>query len=359
MPTTVVDVAAAEPYPVIVGENAVELLREDEFVKLRNRAIVIIHNPDVREQAQQVVDQVSGRVRSVHMWELPRGEAAKDADVVLRAWSQLATLGIDRSGVIIAVGGGATTDAAGFIAATWMRGIDIIHVPTTTAGMVDAAIGGKTALDIPAGKNLVGAFHDPKAVVCDLSFLRGLPLDEYRSGLAEVIKCGFIGAASILTAVESDPAVLFDRPKDAFLAAINLKANVVAVDARETSLSIGRELLNYGHTFGHALETWSGYRIRHGEAVAIGMVFAAEVSHGLGRCSRDFVERHRRILTAVGLPIGHQMESLDEALAVMMRDKKAREGKLRMILLAGPGDAFAETDIDRSILLSAFDSTRE
>ncbi|MEY5145313.1 MAG: hypothetical protein RL745_682 [Actinomycetota bacterium] len=358
MSFTVVDVAASNPYPVIVGDDAVAVLADDEFVRLRNRMVLIIHNPDVRDQAERVASHIAGRARRVTTWQVPSGEAAKNAQVAVDAWTHLAEAGFDRGGLIIAVGGGATTDAAGFVAATWMRGVDIVHVPTTTAGMVDAAIGGKTAIDIPAGKNLVGAFHDPRAVICDLNFLAGLPEVEFRSGLAEVLKCGFIGATSILAGAEADPKSLYERPKDAFLAAINIKANVVAMDARENSLSIGRELLNYGHTFGHALETLSGYTVRHGEAVAIGMVFAAEVSHRLGRCSADFVERHRRVISSVGLPIVHRDIAFDDALAVMARDKKVRDGKLRMILLAGPGDAFAATDIDRSILLSAFAATR-
>ena len=358
MSVTVVDVAANNPYPVVVGEAAVAVLGDDEFVRIKNRVVVVISNSDVQAQADAVVDLITPRATRVVTWQVPAGEAAKRVEVASAAWAFLADAGVDRSGLIIAVGGGATTDAAGFIAATWMRGIDIVHVPTTTAGMVDAAVGGKTAIDIDEGKNLVGAFHDPKAVICDLAFLAGLPEVEYRSGLAEVLKCGFIGATSILAGAEADPSHLFDHPKDAFLAAINLKANVVAADARETSISIGRELLNYGHTFGHALETLSGYTMRHGEAVSIGMVFAAEVSHHLGRCSADFVQRHRRVLAAVGLPTSHTGFEFREAVAVMAKDKKARGGKLRMILLAGPGDAFAATDIDESILLSAFEATR-
>jgi len=358
MTLTVIDVNAQVPYPVVVGNGAVDVLETDTYARFKDRAVVIISNPDVEEQATHVADRISGRVRALHRLIVPPGEAAKDLEVVARTWEFLASVAIDRSDMLIAVGGGATTDVAGFIAATWMRGVDVVHVPTTTAGMVDAAIGGKTAIDIAAGKNLVGAFHDPRAVICDLNFLGSLPPDEYRSGLAEVVKCGFIGAASILTAIEHDHTALNDHPKDAFISAINLKANVVAVDARENSLGIGRELLNYGHTFGHVLETLSQYTLRHGDGVSIGMVFAAEVSHALGHCSVEFVARHRRVLSALGLPISHDVADLNPALEVMMRDKKARAGKLRMILLRGVGDAYSVSDIDESILLAAFNATK-
>jgi 3-dehydroquinate synthase len=227
--------------------------------------------------------------------DLPDGEAAKTAQVAARCWSVLGAAGFTRSDAVIGLGGGSTTDLAGFVAATWLRGVRLVTVPTSLLAMVDAAVGGKTGINTPEGKNLVGAFYEPLGVLCDLDALRGLSLPELRSGMAEVVKCGFIADPEILTLVEDDPAVALD-PDGPVIAelvrrAIQVKATVVSADLRESTsvgTNVGREALNYGHTLGHAIEQHEHYRWRHGEAISTGMVFVAELARraGLidGRC---------------------------------------------------------------------------
>jgi 3-dehydroquinate synthase len=236
----------------------------------------------------------------------------------------------------VGVGGGAVTDLAGFVAATWLRGVRLVLVPTTLLAVVDAAIGGKTAVNITAGKNLVGAFHPPAGVLADLATLGTLPPAEYVSGLAEVIKAGFIADPAILDLIESDPAAAA-RPggpheRELIERAIRMKAGVVTADLREAGQ---REMLNYGHTLGHAIERAEGYRIRHGEAVAIGMTYAAAVARLAGRLDEATAARHAEILTAVGLPVRYRDGAWHQLREAMSADKKARAARLRLVVLDG------------------------
>ena len=220
----------------------------------------------------------------MHAEPVPDGEAAKTVDVAAGLWSRLAKHGVTRSDCVVGIGGGAATDLAGFVAATWLRGVATVLVPTTLLGMADAAVGGKTAIDIPEGKNLVGAFHSPAGVLADLVTLETLPREDYVSGLAEVIKTGFIANPVILDLVQADPegaAVPHGaHARELIERAIVVKAEVVSKDLHEKGL---REILNYGHTLGHAIERVEGYRFRHGDAVAIGMVYVAELARLAGR----------------------------------------------------------------------------
>jgi 3-dehydroquinate synthase len=272
---------------------------------------------------------------------VPDGEAAKEISVAARLWSSLADAGIGRADAIVAVGGGATTDLAGFVAATWLRGVRIVLVPTTLLGMTDAAIGGKTAINVASGKNLVGAFHPPAGVLADTGVLATLPQRDYASGLAEVIKAGFIADPVILDLVESDPeaAARAGGPHERELIerAIAMKAAVVSADLREAGQ---REILNYGHTLGHAIERTEDYSVPHGEAVAVGMCFAAAVARLAGRLDAPTAERHRNMLTAVGLPVSYRRDAWPELRAAMSVDKKTRAAKLRLVVLdslAKPG----------------------
>jgi 3-dehydroquinate synthase len=235
------------------------------------------------------------------------------------------------------VGGGATTDLAGFDAATWLRGVDVVHVPTTLLGMVDAAVGGKTAINTTSGKNLVGAFHEPAGVLCDLGVLRSLPRHDYVSGLAEVVKVGFTHDPRILELLESDleGATRPDGPHTEELVrrAVQVKADVVADDLTEQG---GREALNYGHTLGHAIEKVEGYRWRHGAAVSVGMVFVAELARRACGLDDATVRRHREVLTALGLPTTYEGD-WEQLLAAMRVDKKARADRLRFVVLEGLG----------------------
>lgn len=261
------------------------------------------------------------------------GEAQKEIAEVIRIWDRLSDLSIGRKGAIIAIGGGATTDLGGFVASTWLRGIDWFAIPTTLAGMVDAAVGGKTGINTSAGKNLVGSFYSPQSVDIDLTFIESLSDRDFAAGLAEVVKTGLIADASILDLIESCASLDEMRKHSAELIAksIAVKARVVSSDFREGKV---REILNFGHTFGHAVEKMSGYQLRHGEAVSIGTLFALYLSEDLGALDPAVTERARKILTKIGLPTDSQEYEWKSALELMYGDKKVNSGSLRFIGIA-------------------------
>ena len=297
---------------------------------------------------------------------VPEGEAAKTAEVLADCWERLGAAGFTRSDAVVTVGGGATTDLGGFVAATWLRGVRVVHVPTSLLGMVDAAVGGKTGIDTGAGKNLVGAFHEPAGVLCDLELLATLPARELVSGLGEVVKCGFIADPEILGLVEKDPAAARDPGSDVLAElverSVRVKAGVVAVDLRETGGvdgHPGREVLNYGHTLAHAIEKVSDYSVRHGEAVSVGMVYAAELSRLAGRLDEETAARHAAVLGSVGLPTGWSGASFDELLTVMRVDKKTRGDTLRFLVLDGLARPAVLTGPPVELLRAAYDAIKE
>lgn len=286
---------------------------------------------------------------------VPDAEEQKQVDVVAFCWGRLADLGFTRSDVIIGVGGGATTDLAGFVAATWLRGVNWIAVPTTLAGMVDAAIGGKTGINLSAGKNLVGAFHSPAAVLCDLNALETLGHFDVVAGLAEVIKCGFIADPEILSLIEGDAKGAVDVHSEVIeeliFRAVAVKANVVTQDFKESGL---REILNYGHTLGHAIERHERYQWRHGAAVSIGMVFVAELARLAGRLDDATADRHRAILTSVGLPISYRADAWPALYEAMKIDKKTRGDLLRFVILDGLARPSRLEGPDPALLVAAY-----
>jgi 3-dehydroquinate synthase len=286
---------------------------------------------------------------------VPSGEAAKDVTVLARLWSWLADAKVTRSDCVVGIGGGATTDLAGFAAASWLRGVPLVQVPTTVLGMVDAAVGGKTAIDIPEGKNLVGAFHPPAGVLADLSALETLPRVDYVAGLAEVIKTGFIADGEILRLVAEDPQDATGpqgrHSRELIERSIAVKARVVAADLRESGL---REILNYGHTLGHAIEKLERYTFRHGDAIAIGMVFAAEVARLAGKLTQQDVALHKEMLTSVGLPVTYRADAWPELRPTMSLDKKARGARLRMIILDGVGNPVTYDSPPEDLLTEAY-----
>ncbi|NNG19098.1 3-dehydroquinate synthase [Naumannella sp. ID2617S] len=337
---TVVEVAAERPYRVRIGPGAVDGVAE--LVAGCDR-VAVLYAPALAERAATLADGLDAAVLLI---ELPDAEQAKTADVLVECWDRLAGAGFTRSDAVVGLGGGATTDLAGFVAASWLRGVRLVTVPTTVLGMVDAAVGGKTGINLAAGKNLVGAFHEPAGVLCDLSLLATLPPADLRAGLAEVIKCGFIADPTILDLVEQSSAEALDPASDRLAElitrGIRVKAEVVGGDLREaTSVGarVGRELLNYGHTLGHAIERRERYRWRHGEAISVGMVYAAELAHGLGLIDEALVARHRTVLELVGLPTSYGRDAWPELRAAMSLDKKTRGAQLRFVLLNGLASA--------------------
>ncbi|MDQ3734330.1 MAG: 3-dehydroquinate synthase [Actinomycetota bacterium] len=320
-----IEVGGRAPYAVTVGYGVADQLAASVQADQR---VAMIHGTapqSFRERAQGRLRRAGHEVTAICV---PDGESGKSLDVARRCWDALGASGFTRSDVIIALGGGAVTDLAGFVAATWLRGVRLINVPTTLLGMVDAAVGGKTAINVAAGKNLVGAFHPPVAVIADLDVLDTLPDPEYRSGLAEVVKCGFIADPVILDLLDRDPSGRVDQA-ELVVRAVRVKAEVVAEDLTDLGR---REMLNYGHTLGHAIESASRYSMRHGEAISIGMVFAAQLARHAGLLDRASAARHRELISAMGLPTTCSAAWSD--LLVRMRvDKKARGDQLRFVVL--------------------------
>ncbi len=348
------------PYDVLIGRGVQAQLRTlvgDDAVR-----VAIVCPPTMAGRADELRTILMADGLEVLVVQVPDGEAAKTADVLTECWRLLGENGFTRSDVVVGLGGGATTDLAGFVAATWLRGVRCVTVPTSVLGMVDAAVGGKTGINTAHGKNLVGAFHEPAGVLCDLDVLSGLPLPELRSGLAEVLKCGFIADPVILELFEADPAAALDPTSPVLTELIErgiaVKAAAVSNDLRETSGSagtgIGREAVNYGHTLGHAIESLEHHLVKHGEAISIGMVFVAELAHRAGRIDAALVERHRRVLGAAGLPISYAGASFDELLAVMRLDKKSRGNELRLVVLDALADPVILAGPDEAMLRDSF-----
>ena len=352
-------VAGDKPYEVVVGAGALSDLAA--LVPSGVRRVAVVHQAAVAHVVDDVETALSGRVDVLRI-EVPDGEGAKSAAVVVAAWDLLAAKGFTRTDLLVGVGGGAVTDVAGFIAATWLRGIRAIQVPTTLLAMVDAAIGGKTGINISAGKNLVGAFHPPAGVICDLSLLNTLPRADYVAGLAEVVKAGFIADPQILELIESDPAGASSPagPHTAALVvrSIAVKAAVVGADLRESDAvgpgGLGREILNYGHTLAHAIEKRENFGWRHGDAVSVGLVFAAALSARAGILDAECAARHRKVLESLGLPTSYAADAWPELRAAMSVDKKTRGATLRFVVLEGLARARILSDPDPELLEAAY-----
>ena len=349
---TRIRVAAEHPYEVVVGRNLLGELAES--VQGRS-CVAILHQPTLVETAEAVRVELNDAGLNAHRIEIPDAEDGKALSVASFCWEVLGRIGLDRNGVVIGLGGGAVTDLAGFVAGTWMRGVRVVHVPTTLLGMVDAAVGGKTGINTEAGKNLVGAFHQPLAVLVDLATLETLPRNEIVSGMAEVVKAGFIADPVILDLIEADPQAALEPAGDVLpeliRRAIAVKAEVVAADEKESEL---REILNYGHTLGHAIERRERYQWRHGAAVSVGLVFAAELARLAGRLDDATAERHRTILASLGLPVSYDADALPQLLEYMAGDKKARAGVLRFVVLDGLAKPGRLAGPDPSLLAAAY-----
>ncbi len=336
MSDTVLPVRGASPYDVVVGQDLGPRLGPMLGPAVERVAVI------VPERLEPFLDELLEDLGDVDviMMAIPEGEEAKQAEVASACWDVLGEEGFTRSDAVVTLGGGATTDLGGFVAATWLRGVRVVHVPTTLLGMVDAAVGGKTGINTSAGKNLVGAFHEPAGVLCDLKLLETLPRAELVAGLGEVVKCGFIADPEILRLVEeTDPDELVPSSpvlRELVERAIQVKIDVVVDDLKETGGADGhpgREVLNYGHTLAHAIERVEDYGIRHGEAVAIGCVYVAELAARAGRLAPEVVRRHRSVFERVGLPVSYSGASFDDLHAVMKVDKKARGSQLRFVVL--------------------------
>ncbi|QAY71099.1 3-dehydroquinate synthase [Xylanimonas protaetiae] len=361
MTTTRVTVQGAAPYDVVIGRHLLGEL--PALLGPKVRRVLVMHPASLAATGEAVREDLTAQGYEAFAVELPDAEEQKTAQVAAFCWQVLGQADFTRSDAIVSVGGGATTDLAGFVAATWLRGIKVVHVPTTLLGMVDAAVGGKTGINTAEGKNLVGAFHPPAGVLCDLASLASLDRWDLVAGLAEVVKTGFIADPRILELVEEHHADLKDwKGADAseetwaVLAelverSVAVKARVVGEDLTEQGL---REILNYGHTFGHAVELVERYQWRHGAAVAVGMVFVAELARLAGKLPDDVVARHRAILESLGLPTSYRGDRWDQLLAAMRRDKKSRGDLLRFVVLDGVARPVRLEGPDPTLLAAAY-----
>ncbi|WP_059008432.1 3-dehydroquinate synthase [Streptomyces specialis] len=344
--------AGTAPYDVLIGHRLLGEL--PGLIGGEARRVAVLHPEALAETGEVLREDLAGQGYETIAVQVPNAEEAKTAEVAAYCWRALGQSGFTRTDVVVAVGGGATTDLAGFVAATWLRGVRWIAVPTTVLAMVDAAVGGKTGINTAEGKNLVGAFHPPAGVLCDLAALGSLPVHDYVSGLAEIIKAGFIADPAILELIEADPQAARrpDGPHTAELTerSIRVKADVVSGDLKEAG---PREVLNYGHTLGHAIEKNERYNWRHGAAVSVGMVFAAELGRIAGRLDDATADRHRAILTAVGLPVTYRGDQWPRLLEAMRIDKKSRGDRLRFIVLDGLARPSVLEGPDPAMLLAA------
>ncbi|GAA2444611.1 3-dehydroquinate synthase [Streptomyces mauvecolor] len=345
--------AGTDPYEVLVGRNLLGELAG--LIGDRAKRVAIIHPEALAGTGDAIRADLAAEGYEAIAIQVPNAEEAKTAEVAAYCWKALGQSGFTRTDVVVGVGGGATTDLAGFVAATWLRGVRWISVPTTVLGMVDAAVGGKTGINTAEGKNLVGSFHPPVGVLCDLAALDSLPVNDYVSGMAEVIKTGFIADPVILDLIEADPAGARtpEGPHTAELIerSIRVKAEVVSNDLKESGL---REILNYGHTLAHAIEKNERYKWRHGAAVSVGMVFAAELGRLAGRLDDATADRHSAILKSVGLPLTYRGDQWPKLLENMKLDKKSRGNLLRFIVLDGLAKPTVLEGPDPSVLLAAY-----
>ncbi|AQU92867.1 3-dehydroquinate synthase [Corynebacterium pseudotuberculosis] len=350
-----IEVNGASPYEVTIGHNLFKDVAKSMSQLGANQA-AIITQPVMGETAKKLVGAIEALGKEATIITVPDAEDGKNLNVAGDCWDVLGRKAFGRKDVIISLGGGAVTDLAGFVAACWMRGIAVIHVPTTLLSMVDAAVGGKTGINTSAGKNLVGAFHEPSGVFIDLDMIATLPDREKISGSAEIIKTGFIADTKILSLYEEDPEVCFNVEgylPELIARSVAVKARVVASDLREAGQ---REILNYGHTFGHAVELKEKYEWRHGNAVSVGMMFVAALARNRGLITDELYLRHKNILSSVGLPTTYPEGHFAELYQAMLRDKKNRDGRIRFVALIGAGKTIRIEDVDRAELIAAYET---
>ena len=344
-----IKVTAEHNYEILIGVDwKSELSR---LLAGRTRAAVI-----VSQDMQSRLGDLNTGDTEIFTFPVPDGELGKSSATLLQVWNWLGAAGFTRNDLVVAIGGGATTDFAGFAAATWLRGIDWVAIPTTVAGMVDAAVGGKTAINSEYGKNLIGSFHSPKAVLVDFSWLETLTDRDYSAGLAEVVKAGFIADGEILNLMRGKSVTMIRKDngavKEIFTRAIAVKANVVSQDFKE---NFAREALNYGHTLGHAIELESRFSMRHGECVAIGMAFMAQLQFALGIITKELAQDHLDILENLGLPTSYKRGAWPILLANMSLDKKSRGKSLRFVTITGIGKTDRLENPDEKLLYSAYE----
>lgn len=321
--------------------------------------VLIIHPQPLAATAELLRETLKREGFEAFLAEVPQSEEAKRVEVAAFCWGIMGQADFHRNDAVIGLGGGSTTDLAGFVGGTWLRGVRTYLIPTTLLGMVDAAIGGKTGVNTQEGKNLVGVFHLPTKVFIDLDTLETLPRNDLIAGMSELVKYGFISDPEILDIALSDAAATDTTSavfEDLVRRSVSIKERVTSEDFRESGQ---REVLNYGHTLGHAIEHAERYKWRHGAAISIGMTFAAELSMLSGKLSESDVEKHRNVFSKLGLPTTYKAEKWPQLLEVMQRDKKARSGALRFVVLEEIGKPAILAAPTPELLFTAFQAIVE
>jgi len=347
-------------YPILIGEDTLPQLPAIlDQLSVSGKVGVVTDTNVGPLYGDRVLNSIDRTGRDAALCVIPAGEHYKRLATIEGICTDFVRAGLDRGSVIMALGGGVVGDVAGFAAAVFMRGIRFIQVPTTIVAQVDSSVGGKTGVSLPEGKNMIGAFHQPSAVVIDLTMLRTLPDRELRAGIAEVIKHGVIADDALFAYMEQSADAIVAKDLNALIYLIRrsceIKGAIVEADEREQGL---RANLNYGHTFGHAIETVSQYAFLHGEAVALGMCAAATLARELGMVSPDFVTRQKNCIQKYGLPTSWQEIPVDDVLEVMHHDKKAKSGKLKVVLPTRFGEVIHRSDITREQLRTALEAIR-
>jgi 3-dehydroquinate synthase len=344
-----IHVSADREYDVLIDVDYLAALSDRAQGRAR---VAVVFSESMKDRVPQLE---AGDCEFFYL-PIPDGEAGKSASVLAQAWNWLGAAGFTRADLIVGIGGGAVTDFAGYLAASWLRGMDWIAVPTTVAGMVDAAVGGKTGINSDYGKNLIGAFHSPIAVLIDPTWLTTLSDRDFAAGLAEVVKCGFIADGEILKLIAlkslADIRTSRELTVELIERSVAVKARVVSGDFKE---SFDREILNYGHTFGHAVELLSKYSLRHGECVSIGMAFIAYLSEGLSLISPEVSKLHIETLSRLGLPVTYAGAQWPELLAAMKLDKKSRGNTLRFVVITEIGKTQRLENPIESELIAAYE----
>lgn len=343
---------ADRSYPIVIGSGLLGNPATYQNLPLANTALIVSNTTVAPLYAAQLQTALQQRYARVLLLTLPDGEAHKDWQTLQLIFDLLLANGCDRKTILFALGGGVVGDMTGFAAASYMRGVPFVQVPTTLLAQVDSSVGGKTAINHPLGKNMIGAFYQPQLVVCDLDLLKTLPARELSAGLAEIIKYGPIADMAFFDWIEANlPSLMAGEPaalSHAILRSCEIKAHVVGLDERDHGL---RVVLNFGHTFGHAIESGLGYgQWLHGEGVGCGMVMAAHLSQRLGLVDGPFVSRLTQLIQRAGLPVkGPILNNIDNAgryLELMRIDKKSEAGDIRFVLIDAPGSAYVRAAPD-------------
>jgi len=358
-PSTIINTSQGS-YRVIVGRGVIDDLGiELSKIGQTGRAFLIADEVMFANPVRRAHEALERGGFKTHVLALELGEFNKNLDTVHTVYKWLAELHVERNDIVVAMGGGVTGDLVGYAAATWLRGVAIVHVPTSLAAMVDSSIGGKTGVNMPTGKNLIGAFHQPKLVVQDIEHLKTLPPREMAAGWAEAIKHGLILDSRLLDKFESMAKQMNtlegEEPVNAIRRSVAIKGQVISSDEFETGNQ--RVLLNYGHTIGHAIETVTGYEtFLHGEAVAIGMTVAAGIAHRIGLIKSDLVDRQKHILESFNLPTTANNMDVNALISATKSDKKSRGGTIRWVLLEGPGKATTRENVPDAVVLDSLAS---